>query len=487
MKPDRRYLSMPDRLFSRLSVRMWIAFTLLASVITILFWLILSNSVRLTYENENIADMDRIMWTAFADYGSDEFYDQLRLIAGGQGYYVQVLSEQNEETLFATGMQNEEGTVDFPDVLPENLFQILDDNGGDYSFSVDDRTGNGVWAVHAIVTANVDGCRHVLIFCKSLMNVENLLHLFGKRVIFAFIAVLVISSLLALVITHFFADPIRRLTKKARQMAAGDYTVEFPDEGSYEVRQLSQTLELAATEFDAAERTQKEFFANISHDMRTPLTVIRMFAEMIQTVSGDNPPKRAEHLERIQTEAEKLNGMINDTMDLARLQSGTQEVKMKSFDLAHLIESTVSSSAIRYDGSAIGMEMYVEQRLYVNADRKLISRVLQNYISNAVKFSMDEKRIVIRAYRNGDEIRTEVQDFGPGIASDDIPNVWTRYYTVDPYGNNKYGTGLGLNIVSEIMKLHDGANYGVDSELEKGSTFWFSLKAAEKPSDGNSV
>ena len=288
-----------------------------------------------------------------------------------------------------------------------------------------------------------------------------------------------LALLLAFVMTHLFSTPISNLTQKAQLMAEGDYNMEFPQEGAYEIRRLSQTLSLAAAEFRTTEQMRREFVANISHDMRTPLTVIKMYAEMIQTVSGDNPQKREEHLQRIQKEAERLSSMIDDTMDLAKLQSGALEIKRKNFDLTHLIESAISSSYIRFNEKNIKIETDIDSHLQVNADRKLISRALQNYISNAIKFSYDNQSIIVRAYEKDGEAYVEVQDFGPGISPEDIPNVWTRYYTVDPYGNNRYGTGLGLNIVAEIMKKHD-FQYGVNSELSKGSTFWFTLKMVEE-------
>lgn len=468
-----------DRFFSRMSFRMWISFTLLAGVITLLFWGILSSSVRLTYKNENIEDMDRMIWKAMAQYGSEEFYEQLGLICEGQNYAIEILAEQEQKVLYSSDAEGNSGRDIFDHLLPEQLFRLLDENGGNYSYSIEDSTTNTEWAVQAIVIANVEGYRQVMILGKSLMNVNNMVALFGKRVVYAFFAVLGISSLLSFLITRLFADPIRRLTQKARLLAEGEYNVDFPQEGCYEVRQLSDTLGLAASEFNATEKMRREFVANVSHDMRTPLTIIKMYAEMIQTVSGDNPAKREEHLERIQSEAEKLNGLINDFMELARLQSGTFEVSMKKFNLSNLVKIIVDSFGAHQESEDFEIETFLSEDAYVNADIKLIERAIQNFLSNAIKFSLNEKKITIRVKHCGQTIRTEVQDYGTGIASENLNEIWTRYYKVDPYGNNKTGTGLGLNIVSEIMKLH-GAEYGVESELGCGSTFWFELKAVER-------
>lgn len=455
---------------------MWISFLLLALAITILFWVFLSQSVRLNYVNENVEDMDRVVWNAMADYGSEDYYDQLRLIAKSQGYYITLLEENDAAgtvTLFKTNTDGDSTDGFFPDIIPSNLFAQLDENHGNYQYNLDGHGGSDMWTVHAVVTANVDGNRQVLLMGKSLVRVDEMLLLFRKRVIYAFLGALGISILLSLLLTRFFAEPIERLTGKAQRLAEGDYSVDFPKDGYYEVQQLSETMDLAAKEFQATEQMRREFIANISHDMRTPLTVIKMYTEMIQTVSGDNPEKRAEHLERIQTEAENLNEMINATMDLSKLQSGTFPVDMKEFNLTNLIRSAAASCSSQFE-ETIEVELDVEDDLEVFADRKLIARVLQNFISNAMKFSINEKKIVIRAHKQNDATRVEIQDFGPGIKEEDIPLIWDRYYTVNPYGNNKKGTGLGLNIASAALKIHD-ADFGVESEIGEGTTFWFEL------------
>lgn len=475
MKSKIKMSEKQNRFFSRLGFRMWLSFLLLTGVITILFWLFLAQSVRLNYVNENVEDMDRVIWNAVSEYGSDNFYDELQMVAKAQGYYVLMLSE-NQNELVATFQSDTEGITEdaiIPNLIEEDLLSKLDENKGNYQYELEPYGGGEMWAVHAVVTANIEGNRQILMMGKSLMRVDEMLLLMRKRAGYAFLGALGISILLSLALTRIFAQPIERLTNRAQRLAEGDYSIEFPKEGYHEVQQLSQTLDLAAKEFQATEQMRREFIANISHDMRTPLTVIKMYTEMIQTVSGDNPEKRAEHLERIQTETEQLTEMINSTMELSKLQSGTFPVHMKAFDLTHLIRSAAASCSSQIE-EEVEIVYELEDELFVFADRKLIARVLQNFISNALKFSINEEKIIIRAYRKDIVVRTEIQDFGPGIREEDIPLIWDRYYTVNPYGNNKKGTGLGLNIASAVLKIHD-AKYGVESKDGSGSIFWFEL------------
>ncbi len=477
MKSKIKMSEKQNRFFSRLGFRMWLSFLLLTGVITMIFWLFLAQSVRLNYVNENVEDMDRVIWDAVAEYGAYDYYDELRLIAKAQGYYVLMLSE-NDEALTTVFRSDADGNNDgdIPEIVPSNLLSLLDVSHGNYRHELE--TGDGsVWTVHAVVTANIEGNRQILFMGKSLIRVDEMLLILRKRAVYAFLGALGISLLLSLLLTRVFAEPIERLTKRAQRLAERDYSVNFPQEGYYEVRELSETMNLAAQEFQATEKMRREFIANISHDMRTPLTVIKMYTEMIQTVSGDNPEKRAVHLERIQAETDKLSVMINATMELSKLQSGTFPVEMKVFNLTHLIRSAAASCSAQNEEN-VEIVLKVEENLSVFADRKLIGRVLQNFISNALKFSIHEKRIIVRAFQKRSVIRTEVQDFGPGIKKEDIPLIWDRYYTVNPYGNNRMGTGLGLNIAATVLTIHE-ADYGVESEEGKGSMFWFELPIRE--------
>jgi len=462
-----------------MSFGMWLSFTVMASAIAVLFWVILGTSLRMNYKNENIEALDRMMWTAAGRYATPEFKDHLKFVAGAESCFVKVISEKDHRILLSLDSQGESAKSQADAILPENLFELLDQNDGCYSCSVADTSGNSEWLLQAVVIACEGGYRKVLVITKLLANIDYMLEMFNNRIIRSLFIILVIASVLSLMITHIFAAPINRLTEKARRLASGDYHVAFPKEGCYEVKELSETLEKAAQEFNATEELRREFIANISHDMKTPLTVIKMYAEMIQTVSGDNPEKREKHLERIISEVEKLSGFINDTMDLARLQSRTWEVKKEVFDMAHLIQSSMLAFEVHEELDDFEITLDLEEHLLVEADRKLTGRVIQNFISNALKFSLETKKIDLTAKLENDKVKVSVRDYGAGIGEESMPHIWERYYKVDPYGSNKTGTGIGLHIAKEILEMHE-AEFGVESAIGRGSCFWFCLEAVKE-------
>lgn len=210
--------------------------------------------------------------------------------------------------------------------------------------------------------------------------------------------------------------------------------------------------------------------------MKTPLTVIRMYAEMLEAFSGEIPEKREEHVRMILDETDRLTNFISDTLDLAKLQSGTMEMHPSVFAIQDVAEEVLSS--VCANKPEFQFKMDCPESMLVYADRKLIYRVIYNFASNAVKFSGErqEARILIRRYQGS--VRVEVIDYGIGIEKDKLPYIWNRFYQAKPNDRQKSGMGVGLNIASEILRLHH-APFGAESTPNEGTCFWFMLEACE--------
>ena len=199
-----------------------------------------------------------------------------------------------------------------------------------------------LWAVSAVVLANHNGNREVLVISKSMADVDALMDLLTSRYWMITGIVLVLASVISLLLANYFSKPFRHLNKNAVQMAEGNYKTRFVREGPSEARKLSETLELAQEEFNRTEQLRRDFMANISHDMKTPLTVIKMYAEMLEDFSGEIPEKRKEHARKIQEEADRLTEFINDSMELAQLQSGTVQLEESVFAMRDVVGEAVS-------------------------------------------------------------------------------------------------------------------------------------------------
>ncbi len=422
--------------------------------------------------------MEQTAWTLAEKYGQGDFASTFPVIARSDGYFIYLISEKDQEQLLAYDNEGNIMTGDDPVIDEGELFDHLDNSGGYLLYYVDDKPHNSQWAVWSVVIANLDGFRQVLVVSKSMADVDQLLRMLASRGALVVGAVMIIAMILAVVIAKIYVRPIGALNRNALELARGNLEVSFDSGGPLEIVQLSESLTKARDEFQATESLRRDFIANISHDMKTPLTVIKAYAEMLESYSAEIPEKREEHLKIIMNETDKLTALINDTMELARLQSGTMEPQRECFNLTDEVRKVMDSFAVRPDLSEFVFEVSGCEKVLVFADRHMISRVLENLVGNGIKFCDREKYVGIHISCSDSWVYTKVTDHGIGIEADKLDIIWDRFYQVLPYSKDKAGMGMGLNIVHQILKLHD-AKFGVESTPGQGTTFWFALKEAD--------
>ncbi len=290
----------------------------------------------------------------------------------------------------------------------------------------------------------------------------------------------VIASVIALALALYFANrisrPIKDITRSAAEMGRGRYGVQFKGGTYTEINDLASTLSHASRELEKTDMYQKDLIANVSHDLRTPLTMIKSYAEMIRDLSGNNPDKREAHLAVIIEETDRLNALVTDMLNMSRLQNRTIALERADFDLKATVETLLPSYDLLCEQEGYHITFNSPEPLLVNGDEDKIKQVLSNLINNAVKYCGEDKEIIINLRRAGRKVRCEVIDHGAGIAPDELSRVWERYYKSSTHHVRQIeGSGLGLSIVKEILNLHK-ADYGVNSKLGKGSTFWFEME-----------
>ena len=284
---------------------------------------------------------------------------------------------------------------------------------------------------------------------------------------------ILLTVLMAVVFARSIVSPILRMNQSAKQLAGGNYDVSFEGEGYRETRELADTLNYAAKELSKNDRLQKELIANISHDLRTPLTMIKGYGEVMRDIPGENTP---ENMQTIIDETERLSELVSALLDISRLQADAGEPVRESFDLSAMLENTVARYAkLRAcDGYVVRFE-FDRPQVYVHADKTMMLQVLYNLINNGINYAGEDKTVIVKQTCTGDKVRVAVIDHGVGIAPDQIPLIWDRYYKVDRVHKRAVvGTGLGLSIVKTVLERH-AAQYGVESTEGEGSTFWFEI------------
>ncbi len=299
---------------------------------------------------------------------------------------------------------------------------------------------------------------------------------FGKVVTnqFTFISilVLVLTVVTALTLSRLLSIPMKRMTESAHQLALGNYDIQFEGTGFSEVHELSETLNYASRELSKNDALQKELIANVSHDLRTPLTLIRGYAEVMKDIPGENTP---ENVQIIIDETTHLSELVSDMLDLSKIRSGQITPNFSVFNLTETVAETIGRYRKFTDKNGFKINFKFTENLFVNADRQMILQVVYNFINNAINYSKDIKEITVLQEYDDKNVILSVSDRGEGIAEDKLPFIWDRYYKLDK--NHKIpsvGSGLGLSIAKQILKSHS-ATFGVRSKVGTGSTFWFSL------------
>jgi signal transduction histidine kinase len=362
----------------------------------------------------------------------------------------------------------------------ENLYNELVASGAN-SFTknvTDPKTGLITLEYAAFLTSSA-GDHNVLYIFSPLYPMQSTIDILQSQLIYVTIIAMIMGLIISLLISRRISEPIENITKSAEKLGEGEYGVVF-DGGHYsEITKLADTLTYTSLELAKSDNLQKDVIANVSHDLRTPLTMITSYAEMIHDLSGSDPEKRNAHLQVIIDEADRLNKLVTDFLEISRMQSGVQKVTLTLFSLKELIENVLQSYTGYVEKEGFKLVFISSGKGMIRADEERVKQVIDNLVTNAFKYSGQDRTVEVKMFDEDGYVRCEVSDHGIGIPKKDLKYIWERYYRASTNYKRTNSTGLGLSIVKQILLLH-GANFGVESALKKGSTFWFEIK---KPSD----
>lgn len=281
-----------------------------------------------------------------------------------------------------------------------------------------------------------------------------------------------LSFALSFSLSKRVARPIESLNRAAKHLTDGDFE---PDKNALayrEITELADTLARTSDELSKVDRMQKELIANISHDLRTPLTMIIGYAEVMRDIPEETTP---ENIQALIDEAMRLSSLVSDLLEISRIQSGNAGMRPGEFSLGDAVEKTVERYRHLKENEGFRFVWSKEGDTTVYADESKILQVVCNLLNNAIHYSGTARQIEVACMAKEESVRFEVRDHGIGISEEELPHIWKRYYRVDKvHRRTASGSGLGLSIVREILDMHK-ARYGVISRLGEGSTFWFEL------------
>ena len=318
-----------------------------------------------------------------------------------------------------------------------------------------------------------------LLVHKPLSYFEEQQHSIMVCVYITLIVIYVLSFMIFLGIHLFIYLPLRKITEAAKQYASGNLDYEIPVNSQDEIGYLSASLNYMSTHLKDMEDYQKKFVANVSHDLRSPLTSIKGYIEAI--ADGTIPVElQGKYLNIILFETERLTDLTRDLLTLNEFDTKDLLLNKESFDLHEMMKQVAASFEGTCTSRKISIELLFASRvLYVHADRSKIQQVLYNLLDNAIKFSNPQSTVTIETTERGEKIFTSVRDYGIGIPKEDLSKIWERFYKSDlSRGKDKKGTGLGLAIVREIIQAHN-ENINVISTEGVGTEFIFSLPKSD--------
>ncbi len=296
--------------------------------------------------------------------------------------------------------------------------------------------------------------------------------------------ILLFACIVSIIISSHIVNPLVKISKNAKSLIKGEFNMTIRHGEYDEIKTLTENLNAASAEISKTETLRNDLMANVSHDLKTPLTMIKAYAEMIRDLSGDNPEKRLKHLKVIIDETDRLTLLVNDILNLSKLESGVAEINLSVFDLSQLLKDIISRFSLLDNTRDYTVSPEMDDGIMIEADQQKIEQVVYNLVNNAINYIGEDKLVTVKLHKNENgRARFEVSDHGPGIPKEQIPYIWERYYKVDRSENYKRvvkGTGLGLSIVKEIFTVH-GFDFGCDSVEGSGSTFWFEFPVYTEP------
>lgn len=289
-----------------------------------------------------------------------------------------------------------------------------------------------------------------------------------------------IIILLAIIVSVFLANkitrPIKSITESAKKIGEGNYNVKFPKNGILEIDSLSQTLEDVELELSRNEQVKRDLLANVSHDLKTPLTMIKAYAEMIKDISYKDKEKMCEHLDIIIEESDRLTVLVNDILELSKTQENANMYIYEEYDLVKEIKKIIKRYQVMTELEDYKFLLDLPKKAIIKADKNKINQVIYNLLNNAINYTGDDKVVKIIVKREESSFLVQIVDTGKGIKKDELARIWDKYYKNELlHKRNQVGTGLGLSIVKEILNKHN-FSYGVESTLKKGSTFYFRIE-----------
>ncbi|USK72328.1 sensor histidine kinase [Peribacillus asahii] len=466
-----------------LGFKLWLYFTLFSGIILLILWLLQIVFLSNFYEGMKTKGVMKVASEIESKYGQSDFESTIDRLTFKNSVLVFITDTEGNIKYFSDEHDSGKPPKDLPEgaieqpkrnrPLPENFnefLQKLNASTEDYiSYKVEEFKGPTL-----VYGSKLDN--DTILYISTPIGPINLTtNILKTQLVYVTITALLLGLVISFFIAKKVAKPIIKITNSAERLAKGDYHVQFENGHYAELDQLAATLNYTTNELSKVEKLRRELIANISHDLRTPLTMIKAYAEMIRDISGEKKEKREAHLQVIIEESNRLASLVNNILELSILQSNNEALQIKNVNLSETLKKILLRFGALSKLEGFEIKANIDYDLYVLVDEQRMERVIYNLIGNAINYIGEDKEIKVNLIDLGSRVRFEVIDTGKGIPSEELNLIWDRYYKAKTHKRSIISNGLGLSIVKSILEMHQ-AEFGIESAVGKGSKFWFELK-----------
>ncbi len=453
-----------------LIVKIFLYLSVFSVLILIFIWVFQTLLLNNYYEYYKTNELSKTLNLIKKNYQKDNFFETLEQVAYNTDFCIEIVEDSN--TIYSN-IQNNKGCIDTSSntkVIKRKL-EFIASNKEYFKLKIINPAFDNMTLLYGVKLNN----SNYVFLNTSLEPIETTVDILKSQLIIVTVIVIILAIVIAYFISKSLSKPITKLTKSAKGLSNGNYSVDFNVESDIiEIKELGESLNYAKNVMKKTDELRRDLLSNVSHDLKTPLTMIKAYAEMERDFDSDKE-KRESNMNIVIEEVDRLNGLVNDILNLSKLESNIEELKIEQLDLTKLINTILNRFKIFSYTKNYEFIFNYKEALIISADKQKLEQVIYNLISNAINYTGADNKVYIDVIPNKKYIRVEIKDTGKGIKPDEIDKVWDKYYKSEKkYKRNTIGTGIGLSIVKNIFILH-GFNYGIISKPNKGSTFWFEI------------
>lgn len=457
-----------------------IAFSFLSCLFIVLIWIFQAIFFSTIYQSTKKSEIKNILNDSIRHFSLTQEYEEYLLhlsMESNASFLIFKEENQNVSVIFNTSRNKDQEAV------ITNINAVLINATGyecvGYDLPHSSDLHLHTFAQKKVINQNI----YYFAVTSPITPVSTIVNNYSFLLVFISIGVLCLTMIGSYFLARQLSTPISNIAKKAKQITTTSGSkVKFNSSEYLEVQELSSTLNYALDELDKTDKIRKEVLANVSHELKTPLTMIKSYTELIQDISGNDPVKREEHLNVIYSEANRLELLLNDMLDYSKLESGIMAYDKTTFNLSLTALKFYNIYKQKYTEFTFNCD--IDENCIIYADQKRIEQVITNLLNNAINYSKNNKNITIKLKKadNPNLYKLEIIDKGIGISKDNLPHIFDRHFRTTNAKRTTVGSGIGLSIVKSILNDHN-FSFGVVSQENEGSNFYIYFNLSNK--EGN--